>query len=78
MSGKGSKQRPTDHAKFSANFDAIFSKRPTYHCDKCGEIDSDGFWEEREVNHEPYGDQSVERVEIYMYCNECDGEVEEI
>ena len=27
MAGKGDKQRPTDHAAYSANFDAIFGKR---------------------------------------------------
>lgn len=27
MSGKGSKQRPTNHAAFSDNFDAIFKKK---------------------------------------------------
>ena len=26
MNGKGSKQRPTDRAKFDANYDAIFNK----------------------------------------------------
>jgi hypothetical protein len=26
--GKGSKQRPTDHKKYSSNFDAIFGKKP--------------------------------------------------
>ena len=25
--GKGSKQRPTDHKKYSSNFDAIFGKK---------------------------------------------------
>ena len=25
--GKGSRQRPTDHAKFSANYDLIFNKK---------------------------------------------------
>jgi hypothetical protein len=25
--GKGSKQRPTDHKKYSNNFDAIFGKK---------------------------------------------------
>ena len=27
MSGKGDKQRPTDHAAYSANYDAIFGKK---------------------------------------------------
>jgi hypothetical protein len=27
--GKGSRQRPTDHAKFSANYDLIFNKKET-------------------------------------------------
>lgn len=27
MSGKGSKQRPTDHKKFSDNYDRIFGKK---------------------------------------------------
>jgi hypothetical protein len=27
MSGKGDKQRPTDHAAYSSNYDAIFGKR---------------------------------------------------
>ena len=28
MSGKGSKQRPTNKAVFDANFDAIFNNKP--------------------------------------------------
>ena len=27
MTGKGSKQRPTDHQKFSNNYDRIFAKK---------------------------------------------------
>jgi hypothetical protein len=27
MSGKGSRQRPTDHQKFSDNYDRIFAKK---------------------------------------------------
>jgi hypothetical protein len=28
MSGKGDKQRPTDHEKYSYNYDLIFGKKP--------------------------------------------------
>ena len=33
MNGKGSKQRPTDKAKFDSNYDAIFNKQEQQHYD---------------------------------------------
>ena len=51
MSGKGSKQRPTDMDKFNQNFDRIFGKQckhdfvwggkrmPCYQCRHCGAIE---------------------------------------
>jgi len=86
--GKGSKQRPTDHAQFSANFDAIFNKPVVdeqeeeedlfdYDCERCGGIDKHDVYAEREVNMESYGDQRVERVEIYLSCTKCGGSVDE-
>ena len=35
MSGKGSRIRPTDHKRFSENFDKIFAKRLPYDCTRC-------------------------------------------
>jgi hypothetical protein len=37
--GKGSKQRPTDKAKFDANYDAIFRKTPQERDDARAEDD---------------------------------------
>ena len=34
MSGKGSKQRPTDKKKFDENYDRIFGKKPDKKKDK--------------------------------------------
>lgn len=36
--GKGDTQRPTNHEKFSSNYDNIFKKqRDKVKCDRCGE-----------------------------------------
>ena len=36
--GKGDAQRPTDHDKFSSNYDNTFKKqRDKVKCDRCGE-----------------------------------------
>lgn len=36
--GKGDTQRPTNHEKFSSNYDSIFKKqREKVKCDRCGE-----------------------------------------
>jgi len=34
MNGKGSKQRPTNKAKFDANYDLIFNKQEQHHYDE--------------------------------------------
>lgn len=84
MSGKGSKQRPTNHEAFSSNFDAIFNRdkhedeapMSDYVCDRCGPVDESEVHEEIEINHEPMGDQTVERREVYLTCEHCGGDVE--
>lgn len=41
MTGKGSRQRTTDHKRFSENFDKVFTKRLPYDCTRCEGKDCD-------------------------------------
>lgn len=74
--GKGSKQRPTDHAKFSQNWDVIFGSpsEDTIHpfnCSDCGGIDEADVLETEVLDREPFGDQTVDRITYYYECAIC-------
>jgi len=77
--GKGSKQRPTA-ATFYDNWDTIFGDKKTmkYECGKCGDIDVTEVHEEVSVDYEPMGDTVVPRREVYLSCEHCGGDVEDI
>jgi len=77
--GKGSKQRPTDYARFSENFDAIFGEKDTdivhpFTCWDCGGIDESDVIEGQIIDREPHGDQTVDRYTYYYECALCGSE----
>jgi len=74
--GKGSKQRPTNHDRFSENFDSIFRKKDNeeykpFKCDYCGGLDRDDVIEGQIIDREPFGDQTVDRFTYYYECAIC-------
>jgi len=85
--GKGSKQRPTAK-EFWTNWDAIWGEKEErsededmcfkYQCYKCGGLDISEVHQEIEINHEPFGDQIVERTESWLTCEHCGGDVEQV
>lgn len=81
--GKGSKQRPTDHDVFSANFDAIFGSKEEYtyyyECSNCGKLTRDEVSKYEVIDREPYGDRTVDRVSYEVTCDKCGSDdVEEL
>lgn len=75
--GKGSRQRPTDHNRYSDNYDMIFGSESedTTHpftCPYCGGLDEGDVYEDQVTDREPYGDRIVDRISYFYVCANCD------
>ena len=82
--GKGSKRRPTGKS-FYDNWDDIFGEGDEdasgfeWECLRCKKgLEEDDLYIVEDVNREPMGDQSVERIERVVHCSACGQEAESV
>ena len=78
--GKGSGQRPTNKAKYEANYDAIFGKKKakpkyTHECLDCGaKQHEDDMRVTTEVEAYDIGDAVFHQTMHFLHCETCDSE----
>lgn len=82
--GKGSKRRPTAKS-FYDNWDFIFGDKAEevsefdWECLRCNKgLAEDDLYIVEDVNHEPFGDTTVERIEHIVHCSACGEEAMDV